>query len=705
MQADLYNPAATAPNANTRAFNQNLQRLKLDVQRSWASTARRRRLRSSGKSSAASRIYQSGAEGSSLRPFSLSTARCQLQSAQRVACIEVSRAYRRETVRLGTSMNDMTATPTLWNLADLYPTAEAWAAEYARIKAAATALDFHSGKIGTNAAAMLAALDAMSRVSRETARLYTYAALKADEDLSLSKNQERRQQAGALYTLLGEKTAWLAPEILALGEAKSPGLRTRERDARQAPRLFPRQHAARRAAHAGHGSGSVLAAAGDVLQQPDSVYGQLANSELPFPTITLSNGASVRLDQSGYVQYRQSENRADRKLVFDNFWGAWKSYEGTAGACSPRRSWAISSAPRRASTRTRSRPRSFPTTCRRPSIARWSPRPMRACRRCTAFSVCAGKLARDRRAARILRRLSDHVPRHPRAEIHGRRFRARHARCARPLWRGISRLPAQGFAGNWTDPFPRQHKASGAYMNGAPTTCTPICCSTTRTITTSLSTFAHEWGHAVHTLLLDEAPALREVGLLDLHRRDRLDRERDAAHAHGEAREDARGEAVLSRRADGESSAAPSSARRCSPSSSSRSTRRSKRARPLSGERMTELYLRHAERYHGEAEGVMKIDRAYGIEWAYIPHFYCNFYVYQYATSIAGAARFADAIIAKASRRRNAFWRCCAPAARTIRTRSTSGRHRHGVAGALPRADRAHEPAHGRDRSAAALAH
>src|SRR5262245_34756005 len=110
-------------------------------------------------------------------------------------------------------MNDLTAPSghavPLWNLADLYPTPDAWAAEYARIKTAAIALDSYKGTLGSSAAAMLAALDAISHVSKEAARLYTYAGLKADEDLSVAKDQERQQQAGALYTVFGEKTAWL----------------------------------------------------------------------------------------------------------------------------------------------------------------------------------------------------------------------------------------------------------------------------------------------------------------------------------------------------------------------------------------------------------------------------------------------------------------------------------------------------------------
>jgi oligoendopeptidase F len=60
---------------------------------------------------------------------------------------------------------------------------------------------------------------------------------------------------------------------------------------------------------------------------------------------------------------------------------------------------------------------------------------------------------------------------------------------------------------------------------------------------------------------------------------------------------------------------------------------------------MTEMYCGLLRKYYGEAEGVMKIDAPYCLEWAFVPHFYYNFYVYQYATSMAGAASFTDAIV------------------------------------------------------------
>ena len=64
---------------------------------------------------------------------------------------------------------------------------------------------------------------------------------------------------------------------------------------------------------------------------------------------------------------------------------------------------------------------------------------------------------------------------------------------------------------------------------------------------------------------------------------------------------------------------------------------RADKGEPLTGEALTKTYCEILKRYHGASEGVVDIDDAYCVEWAYIPHFYNNFYVYQYATSIAAS--------------------------------------------------------------------
>jgi len=65
---------------------------------------------------------------------------------------------------------------------------------------------------------------------------------------------------------------------------------------------------------------------------------------------------------------------------------------------------------------------------------------------------------------------------------------------------------------------------------------------------------------------------------------------------------------------------------------------------PLTGDSLTKLYLDLVRRYYGHDAGVCAVDALYGAEWSFIPHFYRNFYVYQYATSLVASTTLADAI-------------------------------------------------------------
>src|SRR5262249_19177248 len=183
------------------------------------------------------------------------------------------------------------------------------------------------------AAQMLAALGAISDASKEVARLNVYASLKGDEDVRVAKDQERVQLAQALQSRLGEKTAWVSPEVIAIGPKKVHEFE------KQSPELAKRfdfylDNILRAAPHTlSPESENVMAAASNVLIQPNNIYSQLSNGELPFPAITLSDGTKVeRLDQSAYTKYRQAPDRGDRKKVFDAFWGTFQKYEGTLGA-------------------------------------------------------------------------------------------------------------------------------------------------------------------------------------------------------------------------------------------------------------------------------------------------------------------------------------------------------------------------------------
>lgn len=532
----------------------------------------------------------------------------------------------------------------MWDLSDLYPSSDTWSGEYGRVKAEVLRLENYRGTLGNSAAAMLDALKAISAANKDAGRLFTYASLRADEDLSNAGNQERKQQAGALMTMIAESTAWLSPEILSTGEARVQNFLDTNQEL-AADFDFFLKNVLRAAPHTlGVEAESVLASAGDVLQQPDYVYSQLANSDLPYPAITLSDGTSVRLDQSAYEKYRQSPNRADRKLVFDRFWAAWKQYESTEGAVLAGKIMGNVFV---------AKARKFPGAL---AAALFPDRMPEEVYRTLVAQATEG-LPTLHRYLRMRKRLLGIDGELQYYDIYPSMFAVKRPpeftleqsqqltlAAVAPYGGEYTNLLREGFAGKWMDPFPRLHKASGAYMNGSAYDVHPYLLLNHNDDYSGLSTFAHEWGHAVHTLLtkqtqpyeksnystfIAESASIANEMLLDDYMVAQARTPEEKLYYLGEGLESIRGtffrqvmfaEFELAIHQEIEE------------------------GRTLSGARLTGMYCALLKKYYGDAQGVMKIDPAYCIEWAFVPHFFYNFYVYQYATSMAGAAQFTAAI-------------------------------------------------------------
>jgi oligoendopeptidase F len=216
-------------------------------------------------------------------------------------------------------------------------------------------------------------------------------------------------------------------------------------------------------------------------------------------------------------------------------------------------------------------------------------------------------------------------------------------------------LLKKGFAGQWMDSHPRPGKASGAYMAGSAYDVHPYVLLNHNDDFTSLSTVAHEWGHAVHTLLaqgsqpfekasystfIAESASIGNEMLLSDHMVAHAATRQDKLFFLAQALESIRttffrqvmfAEFQLAMHEEVE------------------------QGRPLSGKRLSELYCGIERRYYGEKEGVMTVAPAYCVEWAWVPHFYYGYYVWQYATSMVGAAQFAAAIASEGAPARERF--------------------------------------------------
>ncbi|MFN3164119.1 MAG: M3 family metallopeptidase, partial [Pseudohongiellaceae bacterium] len=198
-------------------------------------------------------------------------------------------------------------------------------------------------------------------------------------------------------------------------------------------------------------------------------------------------------------------------------------------------------------------------------------------------------------------------------------------------------------------------KRSGAYMNGSAYDVHPYVLLNHNDDYNALSTFAHEWGHAVHSLLANEnnpfenayystfiaemASTINEI-LLEEYMIENARSDEERLFYLGNALESIRG-TFFRQTMFAEFELAIHEA--------------AENGEPLTGPRLTELYSELLKRYHGHDQGVLTIDEPYAVEWAYIPHFYYDFYVFQYATSITGAAWFAEQFLAGDTTVRDAF--------------------------------------------------
>ena len=88
----------------------------------------------------------------------------------------------------------------------------------------------------------------------------------------------------------------------------------------------------RRAEHTGSpDEEAVIASAGLVTDGPYATYGMLANADAPWPTVRLSGGEEIVLDQAAFAKHRGGPEREDRQAVFESFWSVWASYARTFG--------------------------------------------------------------------------------------------------------------------------------------------------------------------------------------------------------------------------------------------------------------------------------------------------------------------------------------------------------------------------------------
>ncbi|MBK9521096.1 MAG: oligoendopeptidase F [Rhodocyclaceae bacterium] len=528
-----------------------------------------------------------------------------------------------------------------WNLKDMYADQSAWDKDAIRLEAQLKEFATCSGKLGSSVKVFKACMDLYADLQKRYALLASYAFQWRDEDTGATAGLDLSQRADLLGNQLQEASSFLNPEILKMGSAKVAGFLKQDKSLviyRQ-----PLDNILRTAEHTLDKRGEALIATfGSATNTAEAVYGTLSNADMPWPKVKLSDGTEVVIDQSAYTKYRSLGNREDRKLVFDAFWGKWKEFERTYGVNFYeylKKSNAYSKVRNYSDSITQALDgNKLPVAvynmlieqanANLPTLHRY-------------FKLRAKMLGVSEM------RYYDIYP--PlvkgRSEFSIKDGTALMLASAKPLGEDYVAAMAMGTKSRWMDVYPRPRKASGAYMNGAAYDVHPYLLLNYNNDYESVSTLAHEWGHAMHSYLSNKtqpfitadyptftaeiASTTNEVFLLDHMMKIAMSDEEKLLYL-GSDLENLRGtffrQAMF---ADFERTVHA----------------KVDKGESLTGEAITKIYGDILKRYHGDKEGVVKIDDLYTIEWAYIPHFYRGFYVFQYATSISAGSMFAAEIL------------------------------------------------------------
>ena len=541
-----------------------------------------------------------------------------------------------------------------WDLTDIYADASDWQSALDQVSLRITEFQNLKGSLGVNAQSFLRVMSEYSDLNKEAARVYVYTSLQRDADQREPEAQARFGLARQMYTDLTAGLSWINPELLKIGEDKVNRFFEEESDL--ADYEFLVRDILRQSPHTlDEATEAILAQAGMILSSPSQIYQNYANADIPWPEVTLSEGETVLLNQSGYGLWRASANREDRKLVFDTFWQTWQQYADGMGA----------------------------------TLASEVQSNVFSARVRNHEGVLANNLFDDGLPPEIYTQLVAQVNEalptfHRYLQLRGTMLGIEDLRyydiypplvnvntgvfdlkrsqditfeALRPFGDEYLSLLDLGLQQNWMHSHPQPGKRSGAYMNGSVYDVHPYVLLNHNDDYESMSTFAHEWGHAVHSLLANAnnpyetagystfiaemASTINEILLQEYMIANAKTREEQLFYLGG-ALEQIRG-TFFRQTMFAEFELAIHQA--------------AERGEPLTGPRLTEIYGELLKRYHGHDIGILTIDDLYTVEWAFIPHFYRDFYVFQYATSISGAAWFAEQFLAGDENVRDAFIR------------------------------------------------
>ncbi len=525
-----------------------------------------------------------------------------------------------------------------WNLESIFASDEDWERDFQALQSRLPELEALKGTLANSGGALLTVLQTRDSIFEPLERLYSYASMRRDEDTTRSIYQGMVDRATQLFVQASTAASFIEPEILALPQEtldrfmqETPGLALYGQQLRDLSRKRPHIRSAEVEA--------VLAAAGELADAPDNIFSMIDNADLRLEPIKNEQGEEVELTQGNYLNYIRSYDRRVRKDAFESLHNAFLKQRNTIAATLSAQVKADIFFARQHNY----------ATSRERALARYNIPVSVYDNLVATVNEHIPLLNRYLKLRKRILQLDElhmydlYVPivEETTDEISYDQARDTVIAALSPLGPRYIDTLRQGFQQRWIDVYETPGKRSGAYSGGAYGT-QPFILMSFVDNRQSMYTLVHELGHSMHsyytranqpyqygdyTIFVAEVASTLNEGLLTeyllKHTQDPAVRVAILNHSLEEIRGTLFRQTMFAE-------------------FEQQIHTRAEQGEPLTADTLSAMYTALNEKYYG-AETV--IDDLIAIEWARIPHFYYNFYVYQYATGISAASALVQQIL------------------------------------------------------------
>jgi oligoendopeptidase F len=526
-----------------------------------------------------------------------------------------------------------------WKLEDIFLSDQEWEKEFQEVKGQISGIKEFEGKLGESAETLYKALQFQDRLLERIGKLYTYSHMRYDQDTTNSFYQGLDDRMKNLYSQAASKLAFIVPEILSLEESKVTGYLNEK------PELKLYEHALaeinlQRPHVLSAEMEALLAEAGEVMDASSNTFGMLNNADLEFPSIKDENGEEVEITHGRYIRFLESADPIVRRNAFKAVYKTYGDFKNT---------FASTLSGNVKKDNFSARVRKYDSARHAALSANNIPESVYD----NLVNAVTDNLHLLHRYVKLRKKvlgldelhmydLFTPLVKDVKMEIKYDEAKELIIKGLAPLGEEYSKILTEGFENRWVDVHENKGKRSGAYSSGAYGT-HPYILMNWQDNVNNLFTLAHEFGHSVHSyytrkaqpypygnysIFVAEVASTCNEALLNDYLLKTIDDEQKRIYLLNHYLEGFRGtvfrqtmfaeyEHMIHQKAQNNEA--------------------------LTADALTESYYELNKKYFGDEDIV--IDEEIGLEWARIPHFYYNYYVYQYATGFSAATALSKQIL------------------------------------------------------------